>query len=383
MVKKRFNQARRNSWFLGGSSFLNDVGGEMISPILPFYISALGGGGIALGLLSGLREGLASLFKIFGGWISDRIGERKEFVFIGYLFSFIAKFFIGIASTWQQLLAFVSLERFGKFRDAPRDAILSDDRKHRGQDYGIVQMMDVVGGIIGAVIVLLLFWKLNLSFKTIIFIAASIAFLSIFPIFFVKTKKNKKIRKSLFEGIHLLNPRLKYFILVSTVFSLANFGIYMFLILIVSRVTGGIIYPMVLYILFNILFAVGVIPAGELSDKIGRKKLLLFGYLLFFLVALGFVFAEKLVYFFILFPLYGLTEAITNPAQRALVADLAGEMKGTALGSFYTATGLVAIPGGLIAGILWNVNPRIMFAYLTCVAFVAFLLLIFVKEKGN
>ena len=124
-------RAKRNSWFLGTSSFLNDVGGEMIVPILPFYIVALGGGGIALGLISGLREGLSSIFKILGGWFSDRIGERKMFVFLGYFFSFIAKFFIGLAASWQQLLAFVSLERFGKFRDAPRDAIISESKKHR------------------------------------------------------------------------------------------------------------------------------------------------------------------------------------------------------------------------------------------------------------
>ena len=121
----------RNAWFLGSSSLLNDAGGDMIAPILPFYITALGGGGVALGLLSGLREGLSSVFKIFGGWFSDRIGKRKPFVFFGYLFSFIFKFFIGIANTWSQVLWFVSLERFGKFRDAPRDAIIAQHLRKR------------------------------------------------------------------------------------------------------------------------------------------------------------------------------------------------------------------------------------------------------------
>src|SRR3989338_3322702 len=106
-MKKRISGSNnsRNAWFLGSSSFLNDAGGDMIAPILPFYITALGGGGIAIGLVSGLREGLASIFKIFGGWISDRTGKRKNFIFLGYLLSTIFKFFIAFASSWQYVIA--------------------------------------------------------------------------------------------------------------------------------------------------------------------------------------------------------------------------------------------------------------------------------------
>src|SRR3990167_3240654 len=120
-MKKRISGSNnsRNAWFLGSSSFLNDAGGDMISPILPFYITALGGGGIAIGLISGLREGLSSILKILGGWISDRTGKRKKFVFLGYLISVVFRFLILIASTWQQVVTLVSLERFGKARDAP------------------------------------------------------------------------------------------------------------------------------------------------------------------------------------------------------------------------------------------------------------------------
>jgi len=371
----------KNAWFLGSSSLLNDAGGDMIAPILPFYVISMGGGGIAIGLLSGLREGLSSVFKMFGGWFSDKLGKRKFFVFLGYLLSFIFKFFIGIANSWNQILLFVSLERFGKFRDAPRDAIIARHLKNRGKNFGIIQMLDTIGGVIGTLIVLFLFWKFNFGFKTIIFIAAGISFLSLFPLLFVKDVKTKPIKKSLFEGLRSLDKRLKYFVFVATIFSFANFGLYMFLLLIARDITGSIIYSLIFYVLFNLVFAFFVIPFGKLSDSIGRKKILFLGYSLFLLVVLGFIFFRSFAYLFVLFPLYGMVYAITHSSQKALVSDLANSGKGTAMGFLHMSTGLASIPGGLIAGILWDINSSWMFAYISVVALAAIVLLSFVKEK--
>lgn len=226
----------KNIYLLGGSSFFNDVGSEMITPILPFYITALGGTGIAIGALSGLREGLSSLFKIFGGWLSDVKGKRKIFVFLGYLFSIISRFLIFLANSWQAILAFVSLERFGKLRDPPRDAIIAESTSHRGKWFGVHQMMDSSGAIVGTIIVLFLFWKLNLNFKTIILFAAIISAISLIPLIFVKEQKTRAIKKSLFGGIKKLNKKLKYFIFVTSVFTLGNFGLYMFMLLMAKQI---------------------------------------------------------------------------------------------------------------------------------------------------
>ena len=378
-VKERNNS--RNVWLFGGSSFFNDVGGEMIAPLLPFYIQSLGGAGIAIGLVSGLREGLSSIFKIFGGWLSDRDGKRNIFIFFGYLISTIFKFLIGIATSWQQLIAFVSFERFGKFRDAPRDAVISYSKKITGKNFGIVQMMDVLGGILGMILLLFLLNKFSLDFKNLIFIAAGISALSLIPLFFVKESKFKAARKNLAYGIKHLNPKLKYFVFVSSFFAFANFGLYMFLLLTAQELTKNFTASILLYILFNATYAIFLVPFGILSDKIGRKKIIFLGYFLFMLVALGFIYAEKLIYFIMLFAVYGLVYATSHASQRALVADLSGKMKGTAFGFFYTATGLAGIPGGIIAGILWNVNPKLMFFYLAVLGFVSIILLCFVKEK--
>ncbi len=178
-----FKNGNKNIALLGGASLFNDIGSEMITPIIPFYITALGGGGIALGLVSGLREGLSSLFKLLGGFYSDRIGKRMPFVFFGYLFSIISRFLLSMVTSWQHVIALVSLERFGKLRDAPRDAIISQSIENRGKGFGVHQAMDTAGAIIGSIIVLFLFWKFQFDFKTIILIAAGISVLSLVPLF--------------------------------------------------------------------------------------------------------------------------------------------------------------------------------------------------------
>ena len=382
MRKRREKNSSKNVWLLGGSSFFIDVGAEMIVPLLPFYILSLGGGGISLGLVSGLREGLSSIFKIFGGYLSDKTGKRKPYIFFGYLISSIFKFLIGMATSWQSLVAFVSLERFGKFRDAPRDALISSDgKKHNGRDFGITQTLDVLGGIIGTILVLILFWKFNIGIRSIIYIAAAISLFSILPIFFVKERKIRPVKKGLFREMEDFEEKLKYFIFVSSFFSFANFGLSLFLLLIVKEFTGSIAMSFLFYIIFNLAYAIFLVPFGNLSDKIGSKKILFFGYLLFFVTMVGLFFFENIWHLGIIFVLYGLVSAMTYSSHRKIVSNLSDDMKGTAFGAFYTAIGISAILGGIIAGALWNVGHDLMFGYLAVLGLISVMLVCFVREK--
>jgi MFS family permease len=378
---KRGQGKEGNVKLLGMSSFFNDAGSDMIAPILPFYVSSLGGGGIALGLLSGMREGLASLLKIFGGWLSDKAGKRRAFVFLGYFISVIFRFMFLIASSWQWLVGFVALERFGKSRDAPRDAIIEDSTKKVGKAFAFQQMLDTSGGMIGTILIIILLWQLNLGIKTLILIACLISVPCIAPLFFVKEPRFRKTHKNIFSSISSLSPRLRYFVLVSGVFSLGNFGLYLFLVSRGETLSGSIIVSLMMYALFSACYAFTSVPFGRLSDRIGRKKVLVMGYLLFIITSAGFIFIENVYVFALLFGFYGLVYAITQPTSRALIADLSGELKGTAMGYYYFITGIVTIPAGLIAGILWDVSPATMFAYTTGIAVMALALLNFVKSR--
>lgn len=370
-----------NIKLLGASSFFNDMGSDMIAPLLPFYIASFGGAGVALGLIAGMREGLSSLLKVFGGWMSDKLGKRKIFVFFGYLISIIFRFLLLIVNSWQQVVSFVSFERFGKTRDAPRDAIIEDSTKKTGRAFALQQMFDTAGGFLGIILVIFLFWKFNLGIPKIILIASAISILALIPLFFVKEPKFKKTHKSLFKGISSLPAHLKYFVFVSAIFSLGNFGLYMFLIARGQELSGSLIVALVMYALFSAFYAFTSVPFGKLSDRIGRKKVLISGYVLFLIISIGFIFANNVYLFAALFSLYGMVYAITQPTSRALIADFSKELKGTAMGFYYFITGIVTIPAGIVAGILWNINAETMFMCISGVALISLILVCFVKNK--
>lgn len=363
-------RGKKNVYLLGTSSLLNDMGSEMITPILPFFIQSLGGGGLATGLISGLREGLSSLLKLFGGWLSDKRGNRIGIVFFGYIMSAILKLFIGVAQTSTQIISFVSLERVGKIRDAPRDAIIARIKGKNGNNFGVHEMFDKLGGVLGTILVLFLFWLWQLDFRTITLIAAGISMFSIIPLFMVKDQKTKKIKTNLFQSIKKLDSNLKGTVLLLALFALANFGLYMFFLLKVGEITGSKTTPLVLYVLFNLVIAIFSKRIGKYSDTWGKRKIIIGGYILFSLICLSFVFINSLMLITIFFALYGVVIAMTEPVQRSLIADLSGREKGTAMGLYYFAIGIATVIGGIIAGFLWDVNPSVMYYYLAIASFI-------------
>src|SRR3989338_4680292 len=251
---------------LGIVSFIADVSSEIIAPILPLFIASLGGCSVAIGLIGGLRDSIASVLNAVSGYWSDKVKKRKAFVVSGYLTSAIFKGFLALSNAWQHVVLFVSLERLGKgLRGAPRDAIISESMpENKGLAFGFHRALDTAGAIAGSVLALILFWSFGFGFKQIIIIAAALAFASLIPLYFVKEGKKTEKADAFKISLKELPTRLKIFILVAAVFAFANFN-YMFFILKAQEAFAGklsIAVPIFLYVLFNIFYALSSIPFG-------------------------------------------------------------------------------------------------------------------------
>ncbi|MBN2483079.1 MAG: MFS transporter [Candidatus Omnitrophica bacterium] len=348
-----------NIKLLGIVSFLNDLSSEMILPILPLFIQSLGASTMMVGLIGGVRESIASILKVFSGYISDRSGNRKSLVLGGYFSSSVFKFALGLSKVWPQVLIFSGLERVGKgLRTAPRDAIIAESSgKSKGRGFGVHRMFDTAGAVLGSTVVLFLYWQLHLNFRHIILLAAFISFLSLIPLYRVKSEKGFPKKTSFAFNIRSLSRPLWAFLVVSGTFALANFS-YMFFILRLKQSFPGhwsTVAPLILYIFFNIFYAAGSVPFGMLSDKIGRKRVLLLGYALFGIICFGFAMYDSLILSTVLFILYGVMNAIIDANQRAYVSDLAlSDIRATALGAFHSTTGILALPASLCAGFFWQ-----------------------------
>ncbi len=365
-----------NIFLLGIISLLMDVSSEMMLAVLPFFIASLGGAGIAIGLIGGIGDSVASLLKVFSGYWSDRLRKRKPFAFFGYSLSSVAKLFFPLVSSWTQLLILRPLERIGKgIRTAPRDAIIASSAKVevRGKAFGFHRAMDSFGAFLGAFLAFVLFWFLKFEFKPILLIAALISFLALIPFIWVREKVTDtypKDKSSFRISLIKLPPSFKRYLMVAVVFALGNFT-YMFFILrakdvfqplFPSRLAMAI--PILLYCWFNIVYALFSLPGGMLSDRIGRRRTLKIGYFIYSLSCLGFALTRTLTSFIILFALYGISFALVIGNQRAFASDFVEEnLRGTALGTFHTAIGISTLIASIFAGILWTYSPQLTFSY--------------------
>ncbi|MFH0739298.1 MAG: MFS transporter [Candidatus Omnitrophota bacterium] len=349
-----------NIILLGVTSLLTDISSEMIYPILPvFLVTTLGASPAILGLIEGVAESLASLLKVFSGYFSDKLKSRKPFTILGYTASTAGKFFLYVAASWGFVMTGRIIDRIGKgIRTAPRDAIIADNAKSqaRGAAFGLHRAMDTIGAALGVLLAYLLVSRFGGNLRPIFLFSLIPAFLGVFLLFFVKEKKDKpeERKEKLILNWQGLDKRLKIFLVFTFLFTLGNSS-NQFLLL--RAKTLGVSLPVVilLYLVYNIVYALVAYPAAKLSDKIGRKKILVLGYLFYGLVYLGFALNKSVNMFWILFGFYGLYIGFTEGVEKALITDISpSNLRATTIGLHATLVGIGLLPASLLAGILWK-----------------------------
>ena len=381
----------RNILILGLVSLFTDLSSQMVFPLIPLFLTTvLGAGAFAVGFVEGAAETTASLLKVVSGYWSDKVKVRKPFILVGYSLSTITKPLFAFAGIWQSVLLIRVIERIGKgLRTAPRDALVAESsgESTRGVAYGFHRSMDGAGSVLGAVIAFLLLFY-GWRYQDIFLLAFIPGIISVSIILLIKERaripsepESDKAKTSIKVSFGKLDWNLRLLILASSIFALGHFG-YAFFLLRAKNIGLGDETAILLYVLFYIIYTLASIPSGMLSDKQGRKPILVGGYILFGLVSIGLIFVSGFSGILLLFAIYGICYAMIDGVQRAFVVDLAPEdLKATALGAFHTSIGLVALPGGLIAGLLWDViSPEATFVYAVILTVISVLLVAFVKE---
>ena len=352
-----------NVVILGIVSLLTDISTEMVYPLLPIFLtSSLGASPAIVGIIEGIAESLASLLKVFSGYIGDQTSRKKELAIVGYGGSFLGKAVLLLAGSWGMVLLARMTDRLGKgIRTAPRDALIADaaDPKARGRAFGLHRALDTLGATVGVAIAYLLLTgsvaTSNETFKRIFLLSMIPAMLGVLALFLVRQPRAaREGRKSLSFSWRKLNGKLKAFLILAFIFTLGNSS-NQFLLLKASYLGASVPTVLLMYLVYNLSYGALSYPAGRFSDKIGRKRVLVAGYLIYALVYFAFARVSEAANLWLLFIVYGFYIAFTHGVEKALLADIApADLRGTVLGLHATLVGAALLPAYLIAGFLWD-----------------------------
>jgi MFS family permease len=368
------------------ASFLNDLGSDMIYPIWPLFVtSVMGANMMMLGLIDGLGEAFVSIAKAISGYISDRMKQRKFFIWSGYVLASLSRVGYALAPTWPWLVPFKILDRSGKIRSAPRDAMIADISTHRnrGSHFGLLKAMDNLGAVGGILICLLLFERIG---YINLFIIAAIPSLISAWLIYAFIKENKSADTKLFAGLAFkdLDANFKLFLILNSIFTLGAFS-YSFLLLYAGKSGFKATYLPVFYLIITITAALFSLPLGRLSDKIGRKKLMYLAFIFWAAICFCFIFSTGPLVVVTVFILYGMHKAALETVQKTYAAELSPHCyRASGLGVFQMAIGICALPASLIAGFLWDrIDMHAPFYLSLALTMAAGMLLIFVREEKS
>ena len=396
---KRYRSLPRNVLALSAVSLLNDTSSEIIYPLLPAFLAlSLGASPFAIGLIEGFAESIASLLKLASGYISDRFGSRKFPVFLGYSLAAVMRPFLAFVTTWPQVLVVRMADRVGKgIRGAPRDALIAESvpTGQRGFAFGFNRAADHLGAVFGPIagFVLLLIFAADTKNPTIseyqqVFLFASVpVVVGLLIIAFVVREQPKPIEDAARPpnlSLKGFDPNFKRFLVVIAIFTLSN-STDAFLLL---RASDAGISPVVLPLLWMTLHfskVVSSLVGGDLSDRLGRKTLIIAGWVIYAFVYVGFAFVSSAWQCWLLFIIYGMYFGLTEGVEKAFVADMVPEEKrGTAYGLYNLAFGITVFPASLIFGLIWSqYGAQAAFLISSAVSVLSIILLTTVKSAKD
>ncbi|MFX1563932.1 MAG: MFS transporter [Promethearchaeota archaeon] len=383
----------------GAASFMNDMGSDIVFSIWPTFVLLLGGNALLIGILDGLGDFIVNLSKGFSGFLSDKIQRRKPFIWSGYLAGSMSRILYGITPSWHWLVPARVLDRAGKIRGAPRDAIVADisSTETRGRNFGILRTLDNAGAVLGIFITiafvtfafpLLEFQGFTLlgSLQLLFLVAAVPTLIGAILIIVKIPDYRKQIGKPVFR-VGGISHNLALFIVLSFIFSLAFFS-YSFVTLYASLflevpILNPYLKVTIAYLIFTLAAALLSAPFGRLSDRIGRRAILFLGYCVFALMCLVFIMVPNDLTMLAAMILYGASIGAIVPTQKSFVAELAPvDLRASLLGLYQMLIGLAALAANILAGIIWVLYfPAASFFLALVLTIIAALLLPLVKES--
>jgi MFS family permease len=348
----------KNIFYAGLVSFLTDTSTKMVYSIMPLFLMSLGASKTTLSVIEGIAESTAALVKTASGFWSDKIGRNKPFMAIGYAVTGIVTPVYAIVTSPMQVLLLRFVERFGKgVRTAPRDSLVagSATQGDTGRSFGLHKAMDNTGAVVGPLLAFGVLALVPEDYRTVFLLAAIPAAIGVVTIL-VLIKEASKPKESLYARFSFRDFPRRYYLLLGIIFifTLGN-STDALLIVKANEVGVQVAYIPLVYLLFNVVSVLFSIPFGTHSDKVGRERVLIFGYLVYSLVYFGFGYTRNIGVVIGLFATYGLYSAATDGIQKAFVSDLLDKNKrGTGLGIYNAMLGLTLLPASIIAGVLYD-----------------------------
>ncbi|HEY3889254.1 MAG TPA: MFS transporter [Caulobacteraceae bacterium] len=357
-ARRYFSGVTRNTVLLAFASLFADISSEMLYPVLPIFLTQiLAASGSLVGLIEGVAEATQNIVQGFSGSLSDKLQRRKPIALVGYALAAIAKPLIGVSTGWQGVLGGRFLDRLGTgVRSAPRDALIaaSVDEQNRGRAFGLEGAGDNAGAFLGPLLAVVLLSVLHLDIRLIFYVAVIPGLLALVMIALVGEKRSARVAAKAKIGLARFPSAYWKYLAVTAIFGIGNSS-NAFLILQTKALGASLTSTILIYAAFNLVAALVSYPAGALSDRLGRRNLLLASFGVFVAAYLGFALTGNVLLIGGFFILYGLFQGIFRSAGKALASDLVTrETRASGVGWYSTTVGLSGLAASLVAGLLWD-----------------------------